>query len=260
MFTRKSIANLLIFRYNERMNCKGSDKMKIAICDDEKNIRELIKNKVQSIYPKTDICFFNSGEELLESEENIDILFLDIQMQGKNGMETARELREKNRDVILIFVTALEEFVFQAFDVEAFHYLVKPIDDNKFMEVMKKAFEQSFSERGSNKIAPEKYVMINNSGLHSKILVDDIVYAEVFNRKVVIHKLDAAIEYYGKMSDLENMVGDNFFRPHRAYLVNLKYVEKYDATTIYLEKGTVLMAKQRYSDFVKKYMKYNQRR
>ena len=256
----KVIASLSIFRYNERMNCKGSDKMNIAICDDEKNVRELIRNKIHNMYPQADICSFCSGEELLVSEENIDILFLDIQMQGKNGIETAGELRKKNRNVILIFVTAIEDYVFQAFDVGAFHYLVKPIDDNKFAEVLKKAIEQNFSERSSNKIEPEKYVMINNSGLHSKVLVDDIVYAEVFNRKVIIHKLDAAIEYYGKMSELEAMAGDNFFRPHRAYLVNLKYVEKYDATTIYLEKGTVLMAKQRYSEFVKKYMKYNQRR
>lgn len=82
----------------------------------------------------------------------------------------------------------------------------------------------------------------------------------MFNRKVVIHKLDSEIEYYGKMSDLENIAGDSFFRPHRSYLINYKYVEKYDATTIYLEKGTALMAKQNYPKFVKKYMKYNQKK
>ena len=104
------------------------------------------------------------------------------------------------------------------------------------------------------------YVMINNGGVHTKVVIEDIVYAEVFNRKVVIHKLDDEIEYYGKMSDLEAVAGDSFFRPHRAYLINFKYVEKYDATTIYLEKGTALMAKQNYPEFVKKYMKYNQRK
>lgn len=108
--------------------------------------------------------------------------------------------------------------------------------------------------------AEANYVMINNGGVHTKVIIEDIVYAEVFNRKVVIHKLDDEIEYYGKMSDLEAVAGDSFFRPHRAYLVNFKYVEKYDATTIYLEKGSALMAKQNYPDFVKKYMKYNQRK
>mgnify|MGYP002513801129 CR=1 FL=1 len=116
------------------------------------------------------------------------------------------------------------------------------------------------SQNINEKEPEERYVLINNSGVHTKVILDEIVYAEVFNRKVVIHKLDGEIEYYGKMSDLESLAGDSFFRPHRAYLINFKYVEKYDATTIYLERGTALMAKQNYPEFVKKYMKYIQKR
>lgn len=234
--------------------------MQIAICDDEKNIRELIGNKVEKQYPEANIVFFQSGEELLLSDEHIDILFLDIQMSGRNGMETARELRKKDKDVILIFVTAVEEYVFQAFDVGAFNYIVKPIDDVKFADVLRRAVDEWCSQDTDVKESEANYVMINNGGVHTKVMIEDIVYAEVFNRKVVIHKLNDEIEYYGKMSDLEAVAGDSFFRPHRAYLVNFKYVEKYDATTIYLEKGTALMAKQNYPDFVKKYMKYNQRK
>ena len=234
--------------------------MRIAICDDEKNIRELITDKVLKQYPEAEIVSFSSGEELLLSDKHIDILFLDIQMSGKNGMETARELRKKDKGMILIFVTAVEEYVFQAFDVDAFHYIVKPIDDEKFKDVLLRAVEK-MSSRDRDVRKPEvSYVMINNGGVHTKVMIEDIVYAEVFNRKVVIHKLNDEIEYYGKMSDLEAVAGDSFFRPHRAYLVNFKYVEKYDATTIYLEKGTALMARQNYPDFVKKYMKYNQRK
>ena len=234
--------------------------MRIAICDDEKNIRELIKGKIANQYPNANIIFYNSGEELLLSDNPIDILFLDIQMQGKNGMETARELRKKDKKIIIIFVTAVEEYVFQAFDVGAFHYIVKPIDDTKFKEVLHRAIEEWNAKQPTNQETEDKYLMINNGGVHIKVTIDDIVYAEVFNRKVVIHKLNETIEYYGKMSDLENVAGESFFRPHRAYLINFKYVEKYDATTIYLEKGTALMAKQKYPEFVKKYMKYNQRR
>ena len=237
--------------------------MRIAICDDEKNIRELIGNKVIAQYPEAEIVFYPSGEKLLLSDKRIDILFLDIQLTGRNGMETARELRKKEKEVILIFVTAAEEYVFQAFDVGAFHYLVKPIDDVKFNEVLRRAVDElnvQRAQRAKVKTPEEKYVMINNAGVHSKVLIDDIVYAEVFNRKIVIHKMNETIEYYGKLSDLEALAGDNFFRPHRAYLINFKYVEKYDATTIYLETGSVLMAKQNYPVFVKKYMKYNQKR
>lgn len=234
--------------------------MRIAICDDEKNIRELIANKVAKQYPVAEIIFFQSGEELILSDESMDILFLDIQMSGIDGMSTARELRKKDKSVILIFVTAVEEYVFQAFDVGAFNYIVKPIDDGKFSDVLHRAVDEWSSQNINEKEPEERYVLINNSGVHTKVILDEIVYAEVFNRKVVIHKLDGEIEYYGKMSDLESLAGDSFFRPHRAYLINFKYVEKYDATTIYLERGTVLMAKQNYPEFVKKYMKYIQKR
>ena len=234
--------------------------MRIAICDDEKNFRELIGNKVLKQYPEADIVFFQSGEELLLSDNHIDILFLDIQMSGRNGMETARELRKKDKNVILIFVTAVEEYVFQAFDVGAFNYIVKPIDDTKFADVLCRAVAEWHSQNTDVRELEANYVMINNGGVHTKVVIEVIVYVEVFNRKVFIHKLDDEIEYYGKMSDLEAVAGDSFFRPHRAYLINFKYVEKYDATTIYLEKGTALMAKQNYPEFVKKYMKYNQRK
>ena len=234
--------------------------MRIAICDDEKNIRELIANKVAKQYSDAEIIFFQSGEELLLVDESIDILFLDIQMSGIDGMETARELRKKDKSVILVFVTAVEEYVFQAFDVGAFNYIVKPIDDGKFSDVLHRAVDEWSSQNINEKEPEERYVLINNSGVHTKVILDEIVYAEVFNRKVVIHKLDGEIEYYGKMSDLESLAGDSFFRPHRAYLINFKYVEKYDATTIYLERGTALMAKQNYPEFVKKYMKYIQKR
>ena len=98
--------------------------MEIAICDDEKEIRDMLAEKIGKLYPQAGLSLYRSGEELLLAEKEPDILLLDIQMPGKNGMETAKELRRKNKKAIIIFVTALEDFVFQAFDVGAFHYLV----------------------------------------------------------------------------------------------------------------------------------------
>ena len=232
--------------------------MRIGVCDDEKNIRELISNKIKKEYPNSEIVFFKSGEELLLESKDIDILLLDIQMPGRNGIEIARELRKKNNKTILIFVTAMEDYVFEAFDVNAFNYIVKPFNDNRFMDVLNKAINE-YNSSGETE-QETRYVMVSNKGMHTKVKLDEIIYAEVFNRKVVIHKTDEEIEYYGKMSELESLAGESFFRSHRAYLINFKYVEKYDAKTIYMEKGKVLMAKKNYPEFVKKYMKYNQRR
>lgn len=229
--------------------------MRIAICDDEKSIQQILDEKIKKILPKAVVEKFMSGDELLSSGNEPDILFLDIQMPGKDGMETARIFRQKNKKAILIFVTAVEEYVFQAFDVGAFHYLVKPFSDEKFEEVLKLA-EGKIASTSADK--PERAnIMISMGGVHTKVCIEDIVYAEVFNRKIVIHTTEDSIEYYGKLTDLEDIVGEDFFRPHRAYLINMKYVEKYDASNIYLGKGQVLMAKQNYKRFVESYMKYS---
>ena len=145
--------------------------MRIAICDDEKNIRELIGSKVTAQYPEAEIIFYQSGEELLLSDKQIDILLLDIQMSGRNGMETAREVRKKENNIILIFVTALEEYVFQAFDVGAFHYIVKPIDEAKFAAVLKRAVDDVNDRSMKEQVSEERYLMINNRGVHQCQLV-----------------------------------------------------------------------------------------
>ena len=106
--------------------------MQIAVCDDEKSIGLILEEKIKKLLPDAVIEKYLSGDELIASGCEPDILFLDIQMPGMDGMETARLLRQKNERMVLIFVTAVEEYVFQAFDVAAFHYLVKPFSDEKF--------------------------------------------------------------------------------------------------------------------------------
>ena len=161
-------------------------------------------------------------------------------------------------NVPIFSVTAVEEYVFQAFDVAAFHYLVKPFSDEKFEEVVKRAVRsiEKYSENQSD----EKYMMVQSGGSHMKVFLKDIVYAEVYNRKVIIHTRDTNIEYYGKLQELSEIAGADFFRTHRAYLIHFKYVQKYDANCVTMENGTALIAKQNYSEFVKQYLKYNQRK
>lgn len=138
--------------------------MRIAVCDDEKEVQMLLSSKIERLYPEVSVVCYGSGEELLLAEEVFDILLLDIQMAGRNGMETAVELRKKNRDTILIFITALEEYVFQAFDVGAFHYLVKPFTDEKFEAVLAAAVEQCSNrdgtEHGQGAAPEERYIVI----------------------------------------------------------------------------------------------------
>lgn len=226
--------------------------MRIAICDDEKEIRRLLAEKIRALYPDSGLTVYKSGEELLLSHDRPDILLLDIQMPGRNGIETARELRARGVNSVIIFITALEEYVFQSFDVNAFHYLVKPFNKAKFAEVLASAARQASKARTD---APS--LVITSGGKHILVEPDKIIYAEVFDRKIILHTAEEDIEYYGKMKELAKNLGDGFYRPHRAYLVNFAYIRKYDASTIFLEKGRALMAKQNYQDFVKSYLRYN---
>lgn len=233
--------------------------MQIIICDDEKSIQSLLRKKTTRFFAEKnipcEILCCDSGEEVLslaKQGKTIDLLFLDIQMPGKNGMEIAKTLRRQHRDLLIIFVTALSEYVYEAFDVDALHYLVKPFDDEKLFQVLDKAVRQYEREES----VPPRAILVKRGGLSTKVLFSDIIYAEVFNRKVMLHTINGDIEYYGKLTDLSEQAGADFFRTHRAYLVNLKYVEKYNASTIWLEQGTALLSKKQFAGFVQQYMQY----
>lgn len=242
--------------------------IKIAICDDEKALRGMLRQEIEKHCKNVGILCqifdYDSGEKLLTlPAENIpDILFLDIQMPGKNGMQTARELRRKNENMILIFVTALSEYVYDAFDVNAFHYLVKPFEEEKLQEVLDRAIRQCKKQTEApafQQQTPHRAILVKQGGLSTKVLLSDIVYAEVFNRKVMLHTVNGDIEYYGKLTDLSEQAGTDFYRTHRSYLVNLKYVEKYSADTVWMEQGIVPMSKKQFSGFVRQYMHYIRR-
>lgn len=231
--------------------------MQIAICDDEPEIRKLLEEKLHRLFPDLETVAYSSGEKLIAAGRAPDILLLDIRLPGINGMETAKALREKGWDTVLIFITAMEEYVFQAFDVGAFHYLIKPFEDERFTAVLQRAIAQCREPL----LLPRKQdsLLIRSKGAHIRVSLDAVIYAEVFNRKVLIHELDKEIEYYGRLSELAKQAGEDFFRSHRAYLIHFKYVVKYDSSTVWLEKGKALMAKQNYPAFVKGYLRYSRR-
>ena len=240
--------------------------MRIIICDDEPVMRKTLSDKVRRIQGKDEVLTCASGEELMQMPRP-DILLLDIGMPGQSGMETARKLRLEDKRMVIIFITALEDYVYEAFDVGAFHYLVKPFSDEKLSEVLVRAAEsvkewedRQTKDKKKGQIdaakAEARQLYVKKGGLRIRISIEHIIYAEVFNRKILLHTTDGDVEYYGKLSDLQIQAGEDFFRPHRAYLINMKYVVKYDAHTIWLEEGSVIMSKKQFPVFVKRYLEY----
>ena len=229
--------------------------LKIAICDDEQPTREYLKKLIEKC-AEAEIRLFADGGELLADVTSFDLILLDISLnrdqEEPDGMETARKIRERS-DALIIFVTALREYVFEGYDVGAFHYLLKPIDEQKFTEVMERAICQIRSKKNAEPL------IIKVGGNYVRIPVDDILYAENQARKIILHTKSKKEPYcfYEKMEVLEQKLGDRFFRSHRGFLVNLQEVVQYDNSNIELKNGeSVFLAKQKYNDFVMAYMKY----
>ncbi len=174
---------------------------------------------------------FLNGRSLLESGCDFDLIFLDIQMEQPDGMETAKMLRQWENHSLLVFVTVLKECVFDAFEVEAYDYLMKPLDNSRFRQMMDRAVRTLEHRRA-------KSIIVQRGTSCEVIPLAQIMYCEVQGRKIYIHQSDGSVtDHYEKMDDFERRVDGRFFRCHRSYLVNLEYIRGSHAGQIILSQG-----------------------
>ena len=240
--------------------------MKLAICDDEKRIRDIIAESVKEVSEKIEIEFYTDAKGILSASFDSDILFLDIQMPGIDGMGAARMLRSYGKKTVIVFVTALEDQVFNAFDVGAFNYIVKPFTKAKIIEVFKKAVKQAEDQRLVETAISEqeeagRTITVKSGGTNTRVILSEVQYAEIYDRRIILHMESSDdIEYYGRISDLENIAGKDFFRVHRAYLVNLGAVKSYDSKYVHMSDADIPVARGKYQELIRAYMSYHTRR
>lgn len=228
--------------------------IEIAICDDEKMVMERIAALIKKQNTDCYIESFQAGNELLAAKRHFDLIFLDIQMDGINGMETAKAVREYDRKAVIIFVTAVKEYVFEAFDVGAFHYLLKPIEEQKFAEVFGNAVRE-IRERRIQRETPALFIKTKNKSY--TLRQSEIIFIESRNRKAAIHTTKNTLEVYAVMNGLQKELGNSFYRCHRGYLVNMAHIAEYSSDMIEMDNGErVYLAKEKYQEFVREYMRY----
>ncbi|MCI8525358.1 MAG: response regulator transcription factor [Oscillospiraceae bacterium] len=231
--------------------------IKIAICDDDANIRAYLTTRIRAQSCPCEIVEYASANDCLADTQEMDLLFLDVELapSGPDGMELARKLRERTSGTqpVIIFVTGYERYVFDAFDVGAFQYLLKPVDEEKFARV----FARAAAQIGTAKEKPGRVLTLQSASTSKTIPLDSIYYIESSDHKVVLRLRDGQFTCYAKIRDLELELQDQFFRIHKGYLVNLSYVAGYSKSEVTLTNGErLLLSKYKYQDFVKAYLHF----
>ena len=231
--------------------------IRIAICDDEKHMSDHIRAMASDFFRKKNreiqLRTFLSGEDLLNYDGQIDILFLDIQMKGMDGLETARKLRADKFRGFLIFITVLKEMVFQSFEVQAYDYLVKPVDEKQFGKTMERLY-------ASMQNASEDSLLVQQGYERRIVPKDEIVFCEIIDRKIYLNLTSGeVVDYYERIENLESKLDSHFFRCHRSYLINLKHLKGYKNGTAYMDNGKEVpvsrLRSKEFSSVVLQYMK-----
>ncbi|MBQ6889131.1 MAG: response regulator transcription factor [Lachnospiraceae bacterium] len=232
--------------------------MKIAICDDEVVFQQELKDKLEKYYNSLDVLIqgFTTGEALVKSfeKDRYDLIFLDIEMDGMDGFTTARLLKEQQSDITVIFLTGHTEMAMEGYEVQAFRFLAKPIEQDRLYSALR-----AFGER----FQTEKKVVISENGKQRLIRCREIKYIKSEN--VYLQIVTEKEEYWVRKKQkelLEELPKDYFVAVHRSHIVNMEYVKCFGGNEIILEGETKIPVSRGKRDLFKqqmmKYMKEKQ--
>lgn len=214
----------------------------IAICDNEITIVNKTKRILEEYENyKINISTFTSGEDLIDSRINFDIIFLDIDMEGLSGIETAKKIRERDKKVKIIYITNYTDYTYEAFGVHAFAYLIKPIKSNELYKQLDEALSYAEEEN-------EEVIEFITSDGFVRVKLNDIFYFEYQSRKIIMKTMDKSYTLNKKISDVASeMEAYGFEMPHKSFCINLYNVKSVKGYDIYMMDGSVLPLSQKKS-------------
>lgn len=224
--------------------------MKIAACDDEFSFINEIKDDISSIKTEEDIIDvveYCSGEKLLNDfhKDSFDIIILDIEMKGINGIETAEYIRKIDSDVIIIFLTSYGSFVYRGYEVRAFRYILKDQPKAMRLEQLQAAINECCMNNHSL-VLPYKYS-------DCRFRLKDIMFMEVLGREITVHKRDEQFSFTGRLSDYESiLVSNRFIKTHKSFLVNVLNISWIDKSDVIMKNGEKVPVSRKYREKVEK--------
>ncbi len=229
-------------------------KLRIAVCDDDARQADALAASAaawaQDAGQPCETAVFLSAEAFLFAPGPWDILLLDVEMPGMSGTELARRLRESDSRVQIVFITSHFEFMGEGYEVDALHYLVKPVETAKLSAVLDKAAARLAEE-------PPSLVVVSD-GETVKLYERDILYAEARAHDTAIRTAKAEYRVRESIGALAARLSADFFQTHRSYYVSLKHVRRISRTAVTLDDGTeVPLARGRYDAVNRAYIERN---
>lgn len=227
--------------------------MRIAICDDQPEYRNLIIQHVQFYFKEHLIDLetyeFGSGEELLSSDKIYDIVFLDIEMNELNGIQTTKELNTRNRNTIIFIVTAYQKYLDEAMDLNVFRYIDKPIQAKRLYNGLDKAIDLINNKEITFKTRNDGIVTIHKN---------DIIYVEVKRKIVYVNTIEKQYIAREKMDFFkENLTASYFAIPHISYVINFNFVKKFQRDKVQLKNNQIVsIAPKKQTDIKKKFIQF----
>lgn len=226
--------------------------IKVAVCDDEEKSLMNMKKMLEE-YPTVPILAdcYHGGEELLAAEKNYDIIMLDIDMKGMNGIETATEIRKRDRQVKLFYVTSYSDYMVFAFAVHAFAYLLKPVDAKELYRQLDEALDYGVKRQD------KEMEFLTKEGI-VRLKPSQISFFEFYGREVVMHAVIGEWHLKMRLSDVaERMKTFDFVMPHKSFLINLSFVRGIHGYDVRLTDGSIVPLSQKKSvEFRKKLNEY----
>lgn len=224
--------------------------LNIAVCDDEQIMRNSITKELKQLDSDISIKEFSSGNELISYSDDFDIILLDIEMPELNGIETAKKLRENGFSNFIIFITSHSEFMRDAFKVQTFRYLDKPIA----FEELKTAIREAENDINHNK----KIIVKCNDGIYS-IYYNDIVCIEAFGAGVFIYTKDKVLCSRITLKSIQDKLDSHdFFQSHKSFYIALKYIKTINKNDIEMEfiKNSVPLSRRKCGKLKSVYVEY----